>query len=132
MLIREVMTEEAECTGPDTTLQEAARRMKELDVGSLPVCENDRLTGIVTDRDIVLRSVAEGRDPEPARDHLEHTLEGRRRQLAIRIGTAHQVEQIGDADQLFEYKSGLGFLGSQLGSEAPDFIVCLRDTRPIR
>ena len=67
MLIREVMTEEAECTGPDTTLQEAARRMKELDVGSLPVCENDRLTGIVTDRDIVLRSVAEGRDPSQQR-----------------------------------------------------------------
>jgi CBS domain-containing protein len=63
MLIREVMTEDAECTRPDATLQEAARRMKELDVGSLPVCENDRLAGILTDRDIVLRSVAEGRDP---------------------------------------------------------------------
>jgi CBS domain-containing protein len=67
MLIREVMTEEAECTRPDATLQEAARRMKELDVGSLPVCENDRLAGIVTDRDIVLRSVAEGHDPSQHR-----------------------------------------------------------------
>ena len=63
MLIREVMTEGAECTRPDATLQEAARRMKELDVGSLPVCENDRLSGILTDRDIILRSVAEGRNP---------------------------------------------------------------------
>lgn len=63
MLIREVMTEDAECTRPDATLQEAARRMKELDVGSLPVCENDRLAGILTDRDIILRSVAEGHDP---------------------------------------------------------------------
>jgi CBS domain-containing protein len=63
MLIREVMTKGAECTRPDATLQEAAARMKELDVGSLPVCENDRLTGILTDRDIILRSVAEGHDP---------------------------------------------------------------------
>ena len=63
MLIHEVMTEKAECTRPDATLQEVARRMKELDVGSLPVCENDRLTGIVTDRDIIIRSVAEGHNP---------------------------------------------------------------------
>jgi CBS domain-containing protein len=63
MLIREVMTEGAECTRPDATLQEAASRMKELDVGSLPVCDNDRLQGILTDRDIIIRSVAEGHDP---------------------------------------------------------------------
>jgi CBS domain-containing protein len=68
MLIREVMTEEAECTRPDATLMEAARRMRELDVGSLPVCDGDRLKGIVTDRDIVLRSVAEGHNPS------EHTV----------------------------------------------------------
>jgi CBS domain-containing protein len=67
MLIRDVMTEGAECTSPDATLQEAARRMKELDVGSLPVCEDDRLAGILTDRDIVLRSVAEGHDPSRQR-----------------------------------------------------------------
>lgn len=67
MLIREVMTEEAECTRPDATLMEAARRMRELDVGSLPVCDGDRLKGIVTDRDIVLRSVAEGHHPSETR-----------------------------------------------------------------
>jgi CBS domain-containing protein len=67
MLIREVMTETPECTRPDATVQEAARRMKELDVGSLPVCDNDRLEGIVTDRDIILRSVAEGHDPSKHR-----------------------------------------------------------------
>ena len=63
MKIREVMTEGAECTRPDATIQQAATRMKELDVGSLPVCENDRLIGIVTDRDIVLRSVSQGHNP---------------------------------------------------------------------
>jgi len=67
MLIREVMTEGAECTRPDATLQEAASRMKELDVGSLPVCDNDRLQGMLTDRDIIVRSVAEGHDPSKHR-----------------------------------------------------------------
>jgi CBS domain-containing protein len=67
MLIREVMTEGAECTRPDATLQEAAARMRELDVGSLPVCDNDRLAGMVTDRDIILRSVAAGHDPRAHR-----------------------------------------------------------------
>lgn len=64
MLVRDIMTPSVECTCPDTSLQEAARRMKELDVGSLPVCgENERLEGILTDRDIAIRCVAEGKDP---------------------------------------------------------------------
>ena len=67
MRVNEVMTRGAECVGPDTTLQEAARKMKDMDVGPLPVCDNDRLAGMLTDRDIVVRAVAEGRDPRTAR-----------------------------------------------------------------
>ncbi len=48
---------------PEATIQEAAQKMKELDVGPLPVCENDRLVGMITDRDIAVRSSAEGEDP---------------------------------------------------------------------
>jgi CBS domain-containing protein len=66
MLIRDVMTRGAECVGPDATLQEAARKMKGLDVGPLPVCDNDRIAGMVTDRDIVVRGIAEGKDPKRA------------------------------------------------------------------
>jgi CBS domain-containing protein len=61
------MTRHVECTAPDAPLDEVAQRMKELDVGSMPVCKDDRLAGIVTDRDIVLRSVAAGHDP-----HADH------------------------------------------------------------
>ena len=57
------MTAHARCVGPDNTLVEAAGLMRELDVGSLPVCDNDRLAGMVTDRDLALRGVADGRDP---------------------------------------------------------------------
>ncbi len=63
MQVQQVMTRDAECISPEATLTEAARRMRELDVGALPVCDNDRLVGMVTDRDIAVRSVAEGHDP---------------------------------------------------------------------
>lgn len=57
------MTARARCVGPENTLVEAAGLMREMDVGALPVCEEDRLIGILTDRDIVLRGTADGRDP---------------------------------------------------------------------
>jgi CBS domain-containing protein len=67
MKIKDVMTRGVECVRPETTLQEAAARMKSLDVGPLPVCEGDRPIGIVTDRDIVVRAIADGRDPRSTR-----------------------------------------------------------------
>jgi CBS domain-containing protein len=57
------MTRRVEVIRPDSTLQEAAEKMKDLDVGPLPVCEGDRLVGMITDRDITVRGVAEGQDP---------------------------------------------------------------------
>jgi CBS domain-containing protein len=62
MKIKDVMTKAVETVRPDQTLQEAAAKMKSLDVGPVPVCENDRLVGMLTDRDIVVRAAAEGRD----------------------------------------------------------------------
>jgi len=64
MQVRDVMTSGAECVCPSNSLQEAARKMKGLDVGPLPVCgDGDRLVGMITDRDIAVRAVAEGCDP---------------------------------------------------------------------
>ena len=67
MRVSEVMTRGVECTSPDATLQEAAAKMKSLDVGPLPVCDNDRLVGMVTDRDITVRATAEGETPTDVR-----------------------------------------------------------------
>ena len=61
---RDIMTPEAECIGEDETLQEAARTMARLDIGALPICGNDdKLHGVITDRDIVVKVVASGLDP---------------------------------------------------------------------
>jgi CBS domain-containing protein len=65
---RDIMHPGAECIGEDDTVAAAARKMRDLGVGSLPICgADDRLHGILTDRDIVVKCVAEGRDPAQVR-----------------------------------------------------------------
>jgi CBS domain-containing protein len=64
MKVSEVMTPRVECIHPEATAQAAAELMKALDVGGLPVCDNDRLVGMLTDRDLVVRAVASGDDPK--------------------------------------------------------------------
>src|SRR5437763_3375811 len=66
MRVSEVMTKGAECTRPDATIREAAVRMQTLNVGALPVCENERIVGIITDRDMTVRTTAAGADPNQA------------------------------------------------------------------
>jgi CBS domain-containing protein len=62
--IREIMTSNPSTIEPDKPVAEAARIMKQEDAGVVPVTENGRLTGMVTDRDIAIRVVAEGKDPQ--------------------------------------------------------------------
>ena len=61
---REIMTPDAKCVGENETVAEAAKKLAELGVGSMPICgEDDRLKGVLTDRDIVVKVLAEGKDP---------------------------------------------------------------------
>lgn len=63
-LAREIMTPSPQCVGENQTLSEAARLLASLDVGVLPICgEDQKLIGMLTDRDIVVKALAEGRDP---------------------------------------------------------------------
>lgn len=64
MLVNELMTREVEVVSPSDTLAEAARKMARLDVGALPVAESERLVGMITDRDITVRAIAEGMGPD--------------------------------------------------------------------
>jgi CBS domain-containing protein len=61
--IKDIMTRDPVVARPDATLREAARTMRELDSGVLPIGEDDRLLGMLTDRDITVRATAEGKDP---------------------------------------------------------------------
>ena len=67
MNVNEIITRDAEVIRPDTVLIEAAQKMNALDIGMLPVCDGDRLVGMVTDRDITVRGVAQGCDPRTTR-----------------------------------------------------------------
>jgi len=67
MQVKEIMSKKPRVITPDTSIREAAKIMRECDCGYLPVGENDRLVGAITDRDIVIRSTADGRSPEQTR-----------------------------------------------------------------
>ncbi len=77
MKVRDVMTSEVATATADSTLQEIATMMKSEDTGAIPIVEEDELLGIITDRDIVIRCVADGRDPAEvvAEDILTENIE---------------------------------------------------------
>ncbi len=86
---RDIMTGGAECVGENDTLVDAARKMRDLDVGALPICGQDnRLKGMLTDRDIVVRCLAEGGDPTSAR--AGEFAEGK----PVTVGADDPVEEI--------------------------------------
>jgi CBS domain-containing protein len=62
--VKDVMTPQAEVISPDATIEEAASLMKTLDIGVLPVCDQEGLVGVLTDRDLVVRVLAVTRDPK--------------------------------------------------------------------
>lgn len=64
-LVGEMMTDDCQCIGEHDSVRDAARRLAELQTGAMPICGDDeRLKGMVTDRDIAVKVVAQGKDPE--------------------------------------------------------------------
>jgi CBS domain-containing protein len=73
--LKDVMTRHVESVRPDSPLREAAARMADLDVGAMPVCDGDRLVGMLTDRDIAVRAIARGSDAStPVREVMTSTI----------------------------------------------------------
>jgi len=74
MRVSEAMTRDVKICTPGQTIREVARTMAEIDAGAMPVGENDRLIGMITDRDIAIRAVGEGKGPDtPVREVMsEH------------------------------------------------------------
>ena len=72
MKVRDIMTKDVTTHPPSSTIANIAQAMRRLDVGSIPLVENDRLVGVITDRDIAIRVVADGLDPhlETAERHM--------------------------------------------------------------
>lgn len=100
MKVRDIMTTAVETAAPDSSLQEIARMMKVEDVGSIPIVDGDELAGIITDRDIVVRCIAAGKDPSDtaAQDILSGDLQTVEPdadvQQAARIMAEHRIRRL--------------------------------------
>lgn len=67
MQVKDLMSKNVAAVSPETSIEEVAKKMKEMNIGSVPVCESGRVVGIVTDRDIVIRELAQGKNPVTAK-----------------------------------------------------------------
>jgi CBS domain-containing protein len=97
--VQEAMTSNPTAITPDTTAQEAARMMKTEDVGALPIVDDGRLTAVITDRDLAIRLLAEGRGAEtPVRDVASQDLvtidPQQNLDEAARLMAQHQVRRL--------------------------------------
>ena len=100
MQLKEMMTPQVEVIAPEATIREAAEKMSHRDIGPLPVCDGERLVGMVTDRDITVRAVAEGRDPattlvrEVMTSDLVYGFEDQDVQDAARLMEQYQIRRL--------------------------------------
>lgn len=98
MIIRDVMTPNPRCVGPQESIQQAARIMRDEDTGVVPVVENGRPVGLVTDRDIVVRAVAEGELNRPVREivtgHVVVARPDMSTQEAAELMGTHQIRRL--------------------------------------
>jgi CBS domain-containing protein len=93
MLVKEAMSRDVKTVAPDQQIQEAARIMLDMDVGALPVGENDRLVGMITDRDIAVRAVAAGKAPSA---RVRDVMSGKIMYCFEDEDTAHVARNMGD------------------------------------
>ena len=103
--LRDVMTTGVETVAPGDTIRFAAEKMDALDVGSLPVCDGERLIGVVTDRDLAVRAVASGRDPnrtaviEAMTPELVYALEEQGIDDAVELMREHEIRRLPIVDE---------------------------------
>ena len=102
--VSDIMNTDVEVISPEATLQEAAQSMRDGDFGVLPVGDKDNLIGIITDRDIVVRAVAEGMDIDtPVRDAMSEQIvfanEDDSLEDAARLMSEHQIRRLPVVDE---------------------------------
>jgi CBS domain-containing protein len=99
MNVAEVMTANVDCCRPESTFKEVALKMKELDVGVIPICDNENLVGIVTDRDLVIKGLAHDLSAESTISVLvtENVVKGSKEmsvEEAARVMSQHQIRRL--------------------------------------
>ena len=124
MQVQEIMCANVHMADPNMTIREAARRMRANNIGALPIGENDRLIGIVTDRDIVVRAIAENRSPadttvrEVMSEGICYCFEDDDVARAAQVMARYQVRRLLVIDR---NKRLVGFLGSAVRTVGKQF-----------
>ena len=124
MKVKDAMHEGVTWVGPETPVRELARAMRDEGIGSIPVGENDRLIGMVTDRDIAIKALADGRDPAslPARDVMNGPILYCRTEEdiddAARLMEQHQVRRLPVIDEN-KRRVGMLSLGDIASASSP-------------
>lgn len=122
--VADVMTRTVAVIAPDASTREAARRMDELNVGALPVCDGGRLVGILTDRDIAVRSTAAGHPPDATRvdavmtEHVRFCHPEDSAGDALALMSRHQIRRVPVVDQ-DEHVVGIVSLGDFSADRIP-------------
>jgi CBS domain-containing protein len=93
--LKEIMTPQVDTISPDATAEDASARMKDLNIGAIPVCDEDGLIGMLTDRDLVVRVMAQRRDPKAVRVGEAMTPE---------VSYCFEDDDVGKAAQLMSQK----------------------------
>jgi len=112
MDLRDVMTRNVEVVNTTASLQDAAIKMKNLDVGLIPVCDGDRLKGILTDRDITIRATAHGRNPKNTKvtevmsTDIAYCLEDQEVEEAVSLMEARQIRRMPILPSSLEWQRG--------------------------
>src|SRR5258705_9437479 len=100
MDLKDIMSRNVEVVSAGASLRDAARKMKELDVGLIPICDGDRLKGILTDRDITIRATAHGRNPKETKvtevmsTDIAYCLEDQEVEEAVSLMEARQIRRM--------------------------------------
>ena len=100
MDLRDIMSRNVEVVNASASLEDAAIKMKNLDVGLIPVCDGDRLQGVLTDRDITIRATANGRDPKITKvtdvmtTDIAYCLEDQEVEEAVSLMEARQIRRL--------------------------------------
>jgi CBS domain-containing protein len=100
MKLREIMTPDVEVLSPNDTLQHAAQRLRDLDIGLMPACDGERLIGMLSDRDIAIRAVADGCDPSRTRvrdvmtPEVHYAFEDQDVDEAAAVMSRHQIRRL--------------------------------------
>jgi CBS domain-containing protein len=126
MKLKEIMTKDVEVLHPQDTIQTAAQKMRDRNVGFLPVIEAGELAGVITDRDLVIRTLADGINSKAriGRKHLTspviYCFDGQEVEDAARLMQLHQIRRVVVLDQDNGNVVGIVSLGDLASSTRPD------------